>query len=131
VTPDKLEGLRALAADMRTPDNEARTAALLYVRAGGRTVASAPTPPSAPRSTEHLERLLSEMETERDGWRARAKAADAIISRLVDDGRRHLAGETKSASGGVGATPDPFRGWNTNADPFWDFFRAAGPKPPR
>lgn len=35
MNPEKLESLRRLAADPRTPEEEARTAALLYVRNAG------------------------------------------------------------------------------------------------
>ncbi len=60
MTPDKLEALRRLALDERTPEEEARTAALLYVRAKPQTEPHAPTPTHGVLLTDSAAKIIAD-----------------------------------------------------------------------
>jgi len=122
MSPEKLEALRALAADMRTPDNEARNAALIYVREGGaqasRNAADAPT-------IEKLKAQLAELEQDRDVWKRRAMQAGSLLNRAIDLGSdaRRMRDDAYREVGQPSPEPsspfDPFdtrhvRSWYTN-----------------
>lgn len=115
---DKLEALRALAADPRTPENEARNAALTYVRGGGR--ADAPTARLSGPSVEVLQRQLAEMEEDRDRWRKRTHEAQVYLARVVDLGgeiRRKYDAADEPRTAPRQAPPN----W-TGKDPFQEIF---------
>jgi hypothetical protein len=98
MTPEKLESLRRLAADARTPEEEARTAALLYVRHVP-TMQHPAIEEFVPKarlaeSEREVERLRNELKREQEAHartqeahartRAAAESATAIVARLKD-----------------------------------------------
>jgi hypothetical protein len=71
MSPEKLEALRKLALDERTPVEEARTAALTFVRKGGRA-----------EPDEKTRQQRAELEEERDQAKADAQKQKTEADRL-------------------------------------------------
>lgn len=87
MTPDKLEALRRLAADERTPIEEARNAALAFVRGGGQ--AKSPVEEFVPKAD------LRKVEKERDDIFDRAKTLAEEAMRLKNEAEKLLAENEK------------------------------------
>lgn len=104
MTADKAEALRVLAADLRTPENEARNAALIYVREGGKLTIPVVLVGS---SIEALKSQLGEAEAERDKWKKRALDAETTNSAILDLADR-IRRERSDA-------PPPAPKWTVNA----------------
>lgn len=89
MNPDKLEALRKLAADERTPVEEARNAALQFVRNGGK-IASEPRPPTDEeiRRTATPERIREVFRTDFDDVKRQHKEAIGKLESERDELRR-------------------------------------------
>jgi hypothetical protein len=120
MNPDKLEALRKLAIDERTPVEEARNAALVFVRNGGRT--------EMPKSDDQTLQLAV-LEEQRDHAKAEAKKEKAEADRLrlllgkmlaladaatkLEKNRAEVEAEVRRA---VGQEPEKSR---PTAAPYW------------
>lgn len=75
--PEKLEALRRLAVDERTPIEEARNAALQYVRAGGHV--GTLTTPSNEYKEKYREALLK-----MEAWSIALSEAGSLLAKIRD-----------------------------------------------
>lgn len=119
VSPDKLEALRRLALDERTPIEEAMSAALTFVRKGGRV------------ETDDKALQLAVLEEQRDAARAEASKHKAEAERLrlllgkmlaladaekkLEKNRAEVEAEVRRAVGQeVQKPPSPTTFWNAD-----------------
>lgn len=124
MNPDKLEALRKLALDERTPIEEARSAALTFVRKGGRA------------EPDCKELQFAVLEEQRDAARAEAQKHKAEAERLrlllgkmlaladaekkLEKNRAEVEAEARRAVGQQAADSKPSRPQPPWAnDPFW------------
>lgn len=97
MTPDKLEALRRLAADEGTPEEEARTAALMYVRKGGKVESPSTNPRYAPDDAEHI---ISVLESENARLSHALETLWVVIRKIAEGYKAKHAGDAAIASAG-------------------------------